>query len=71
VKIRKQNRCPAVKDNTAKQMPQLNVTSVGTGLGYPPLKRWEIYSKNASHDHQRCYFCPCPWNVMNIYTLCL
>ena len=38
MKIRKQNRCPAVKDNTAKQMPQLNVTSVGTGLGYPPLK---------------------------------
>jgi len=38
VKIRKQNRCPVVEDKMAKQMPQLSVTSVGIGLGYPTLK---------------------------------
>lgn len=33
-------------DSTANQMPQLNITSAGTGLGYPLLKRLEIYSEN-------------------------
>jgi len=70
VKIRKTNRCPVVENKMAKQMPQINVTSVGVGLGYL-LKRLEIYSENASHDHQRCYFCPCPWNVMSMFMLCL
>ena len=29
----------------AKQMPQLNVTSVGTGLGYLPLKGWKFTAR--------------------------
>ena len=71
VKIRKSNRCSGVEDKMAKQMPQLSVTSVGASLGYFHLKRLRIYSENASHDHRSCYFCPCLWNVMNMYMLCL
>jgi len=48
VKIRKTNRCPVVEDKMAKQMPQLNVTSVGTGSGYPPLKGWKFTTRMTS-----------------------